>query len=115
MWEKILGQLPKKGDNDTDTVDVSSTAIPGGKLIQWLVSNLFYRILTKTEMGANTQIWLSSESQHGSDGNHKLIEAGCHYDGNMQKIELKDFAQDAVKARLLWEKSEECAGIKFTL
>ena len=119
IWRYLVGKdprpSPQKGDNDTDTVDISSTAIPGGKLIQWLVSNLFYRILTKTEMGANTQIWLSSESQHGSDGNHILIEAGCHYDGNMQKKELKDFAQDAVKARLLWKKSEECAGIKFTL
>ena len=119
IWRYIVGKDPRsstqKGDNDTDTVDTSSTVIPGGKVIQLLVSNLFYRILTKTEMGANTQIWLSSEPKYGCDGSHKIIEGGCHYDDNMQKMELKDFAQDIIKARLLWDKSEECAGIKFTL
>ena len=55
--------------------------------------------MTKTELGANTQVWLSSASKDG-------IKEGRHYGSDMQMLVLKDVDQDEKKATGgLWEKT----------
>uniref|UniRef100_A0A7S3Q2I5 Protochlorophyllide reductase n=1 Tax=Chaetoceros debilis TaxID=122233 RepID=A0A7S3Q2I5_9STRA len=118
IWRYTLGKDPRsnpRGDNDVwSAVERSSSTVPGGKIVQWLARNIFYRAFTKTEIGANTQIYLASAPNNRCERTQSTIEGGKHYGWDMQMKELDDFAQDKEKALELWTISEECAGIKFT-
>lgn len=63
-------------------------------------------LFTKTvKEGASTQVFLAS----GAEG---ALKKGAYYN-DLQVQNLPSFAKDEYKAKLLWERSEELAGIKF--
>lgn len=65
-------------------------------------------LFTKTvPEGASTQVFLAA----GGEG---TLKKGAFYD-ELKAQNLPAFAKDEYKAKLLWEKSEELAGVKFNL
>ncbi len=118
IWRYILGTDPRRGliskqgseDNSWSQIDRTDHFIPGGgkilKLMQWFVSTILYQIMSSPEVGANSQIYVASAP---------TVEGGRHYGWDMQLMTLEDFAQDEEKACELWELSESCADIKFSL
>ena len=79
--------------------------------LESIVSDLFYNSILTVEEGANSQVMLASYGEpEGSP------VKGQYYDYNMRiKKKMNDFAKDRDAARLLWEKSEQLAGIEFRL
>jgi NAD(P)-dependent dehydrogenase (short-subunit alcohol dehydrogenase family) len=76
--------------------------------LQRTISKIFYGNLRTTEQGANTQVWLASVDEKGS-----YVAKGQYYDEDRRRKILENFAQDAEKAKLLWEVSEKLSGIEF--
>lgn len=74
--------------------------------LQALASKLFYGSVLSTEEGANTQVMLAAE---------EVVSKGKYYDEFGKVKELAPFAQDAGKARELWEISERLSGCKFNV
>jgi len=70
-----------------------------------LVFNVSSLFLKTVQEGASTQVFLAS----GGEG---TLKKGAYYD-EMKARDLPPFAKDEYKAKLLWEKSEELAGVKF--
>ena len=86
------------------------TRAKGNFSVQSFVSNLFYSNIIPVEEGANTQVMLASFGER--DG---IMVKGQYFDENMKLKELAGFARDEGKARYLWDKSEELAGINFVV
>jgi len=74
--------------------------------LQSFTSGLFYKNVWTNEQGANTQIMLASESD---------IKKGRYYDEFGRVVDLPPFAQDQLKARELWEVSENLSSCKFNV
>ena len=88
----------------TDIWKDSSVAKTSDVSFQALLSSIFYKSVLTTEQGANSQIMLASNPE---------IVKGAYYNENGKVEKLEPFARDQVKAKQLWELSENMAGIDF--
>eukprot|EP00979_Chaetoceros_neogracilis_P003180 scaffold544_cov220-Chaetoceros_neogracile.AAC.6 len=76
--------------------------------LQSFASGLFFKNTLTNEEGANTQIMLATSDTSG-------IKRGGYYDEFGQLVKLDAFAQDQVKARELWDVSENLSSCKFNV
>ena len=78
-----------------------------------IISQIFYRLGTQVERGANVQVWLAYLGAVGKiDGDNS---GGKHYDEYRKPIPVPEYARDVDVCKRLWEVSEEMAGIEFSL
>lgn len=99
IWRNTYFGVDQRGNRRTTT---------GGSSIQTLASGLFFSSLLSVEEGANTQVMLAaSGEQQGTPAK------GQYFDEHMKLKNLSNFASDKDKARYLWDKSQELAGIEF--
>ena len=75
-----------------------------------ILSNIFYRFGTQVERGANVQVWLAYLAATGD-----TIHKGRHYDEFRKQINVPEYASNEETTKVLWDLSEEMAGIKFDL
>ena len=75
-----------------------------------VLSNIFYKLGTQVERGANVQVWLTYLAASGG-----TIHKGRHYDEYRTQINVPEYASNHETTKRLWELSEEMAGIKFDL
>lgn len=73
-----------------------------------ITSKIFYGSMKTVLEGANSQIFLATETT-------SRLKKGQYYDEFCKVQKLEPFAMDPVSARALWVESEKLSGVDFTL